>query len=90
VHSIAAHQQDISNFAVLHALGGGCQLPIGAYCMPEGDHYRLHAQVVAPDGEAMVQLSEIICLDSNPQEFGQKVATDLITQGALDLLSETV
>jgi len=76
--------------AVLHALGGGCQLPVGAYCTPEGDHYRFHAQVVAPDGEAMVQLSVIACLDSNPQELGQKVAADLIAQGALDLLSETV
>ncbi len=75
--------------AVLHALGGGCQLPIGAYCIPEPDsaRYRLYAQVVAPDGEAMVQLSGSAPSGESACELGQQVAADLIAQGALDLLS---
>ncbi|WP_263381613.1 hydroxymethylbilane synthase [Granulicella arctica] len=73
--------------AVLHTLGGGCQLPIGAYCTPEDDHYRLYAQVVAPDGEAMVQLAMTAPLTANPCEIGQKLAADLIAQGALELLA---
>jgi hydroxymethylbilane synthase len=73
--------------AVLHALGGGCQLPIGAYCWPEADTYKLHAQVVAPDGEAMVQLTHTSALGQSPQDFGQQLAANLVAQGALDLLS---
>jgi hydroxymethylbilane synthase len=73
--------------AVLHALGGGCQLPIGSYCVPEGEHFRLYAQVVAPDGEAMVQLSATGPLTANPCEIGQQLAADLVAQGALELLN---
>lgn len=72
--------------AVLQALGGGCQVPIGAHCTPESDHYRLYAQVVAPDGEAMVQLSTVECLTVDPREMGKQLAADLIARGALDLL----
>jgi hydroxymethylbilane synthase len=73
--------------AVLHALGGGCQLPVGAHCTPDGDHYRLYAQVVAPDGEAMVQLSATAAFSANPLEVGQQLAADLIAQGARELLA---
>ena len=73
--------------AVLHALGGGCQLPIGAYCVPEGEGYTLYAQVVSPDGEAMVQLTANAPFDAMPCEFGQQLAANLIAQGALELLS---
>ena len=73
--------------AVLHALGGGCQLPIGAFCMPEGEHYRLYAQVVAPDGEAMVQLAATAPATADPREMGQHLAAQLIAQGALELLT---
>jgi hydroxymethylbilane synthase len=72
--------------AVLHALGGGCQVPIGAHCTPEDGRYRLYAQVVAPDGEAMVQLSSTAPFDAKPMEIGQQLAADLIAQGALELL----
>ena len=74
--------------AVLNALGGGCSLPIGAYCTPEEDHYHLYAQVVAPDGEAMVQLSKTIPLMASPCEAGQQLAAELIAQGALELLNQ--
>ncbi len=73
--------------AVLHALGGGCQLPIGAYCVPDGESYKLYAQVVAPDGEAMVQLTASAPACANPQGFGQQLAVELIAQGALELLA---
>jgi hydroxymethylbilane synthase len=73
--------------AVLNALGGGCSLPIGAYCIPEGEGYKLYAQVVAPDGEAMVQLTTTSEPGIKPCEFGGQLAANLIAQGALELLS---
>src|SRR6266702_7078085 len=71
----------------LDALGGGCSLPIGAHCVPEYDKWRMYAQVVAPDGETMVQLDTEATLDTNPETLGQWVADDLKSKGALDLLA---
>jgi hydroxymethylbilane synthase len=71
----------------LAAMGGGCDLPLGAYCLANGYGWSLHAQVLAPDGEQSVQLA----LDSLPQEpavdLGQRTAESLIALGALDLLA---
>ncbi len=72
--------------SVLNALGGGCMLPVGAFCEPHENGYRLYAQVVAPDGEAMVQLSSFSC-DGDAQELGRSLAEQLIARGALDLLT---
>ena len=72
---------------VLHALGGGCELPIGALCQPAGDAYTLHAQVVAPDGEAMVQLTSTSSADPDACKLGEQMAEALSQRGALDLLA---
>jgi hydroxymethylbilane synthase len=78
----------------LDALGGGCQLPIGAYCMPPSeakpDKWRMFAQVVSPDGETMVQIETEATLDTPAATLGQWVAKDLISKGALDLLAAPV
>ena len=74
----------------LHALGGGCQLPIGAYCMPPNeikpDTWRMFAQVVSPDGESMVQIETEATHDTSASALGEWVAKDLVSKGALDLL----
>jgi hydroxymethylbilane synthase len=41
--------------ALLAALGGGCQVPIGAYASVTGDRLSLQAVVVSPDGSDLVQ-----------------------------------
>jgi hydroxymethylbilane synthase len=73
--------------AFLAGMGGGCELPLGAHCLPGGTGWTLHAQVLSPDGEESVQLA----LDSFPQEsaysLGQRAAQSLIEKGALDLLA---
>jgi hydroxymethylbilane synthase len=75
----------------LDALGGGCQLPIGAYCIPPSearpDKWLMYAQVVSPDGETMVQIETEATLDTPAATLGQWVAKDLISKGALDLLA---
>src|ERR1039458_5276308 len=40
--------------ALLAALGGGCQVPIGAYATVAGDRLSLKAVVVSPDGVHLV------------------------------------
>ena len=75
--------------AFLAAMGGGCELPLGACCLSAGHGWSLHAQVLTPDGEQSVQ----IALDSLPQEsaaaLGARTADVLIGRGALELLAES-
>jgi hydroxymethylbilane synthase len=98
-NAIAFLEHPYTRFAVtaerttLDALGGGCQLPIGAHCLPPDvanpNVWRMYAQVVAPDGEAMVQTETEATLDTDPTTLGLWVANDLKSKGALDLLAAT-
>jgi hydroxymethylbilane synthase len=49
-------------------------------------HYRVYAQVVAPDGETMIQLDQHILRDIDAATLGNRIAADLIARGARDLL----
>jgi hydroxymethylbilane synthase len=70
----------------LDVLGGGCSLPIGAHCIPEFGKWRMFAQVIAPDGESMVQIDTEASLSTDAETLGRWVADDLKSKGALDLL----
>ena len=72
--------------AVLHALGGGCQLPLGAYCHAADDHWHLHAMIASSDGDQVVHLIERAPLGIAPADLGCSVAETLKARGALDLL----
>ena len=90
--AIAALDDPATRFAVaverafLGAMGGGCELPLGAHCLTTGHGWSLHAQVLQPDGEQSIQLA----VDSNPHEtpheLGQRTAEEMIRLGALALL----
>jgi hydroxymethylbilane synthase len=41
--------------AVLRALGGGCQVPIGAYATVEGDAVLVRAIIISPDGTEIIR-----------------------------------
>jgi len=73
--------------AVLAALGGGCQLPLGAYCHASDNHWHLHTMVAAPDGEAIAHHVEKAPRSISPLEFGQLAATGLIARGAREILN---
>lgn len=99
-HAVGALDDPATRFAVeaertvLDALGGGCQVPIGAHCRPvrEGDAivaWTLHAQVVAPDGEQVVAVTVDAPKGVGASELGLECAEQLKTRGALELLSET-
>ncbi len=74
---------------VLGALGGGCNLPLGAYCHAVDTAWHLHAMVAAPDGEAVIHLLHKAPVGVQPVEFGQAVAESLRVRGAMELLSGT-
>ena len=74
--------------AFLGAMGGGCELPLGAHCSPIEQDWLLHAQVLSPDGEQSVQLALANQPGEPAADLGRRAAEILIARGALDLLNE--
>lgn len=80
-----------SRFAVtaervaLAALGGGCQVPIGAYCRRDGDSYRISGCVSSPDGSKVLRAEE---RGTDAQTLGAALAELLLQQGAQQLLAQ--
>jgi hydroxymethylbilane synthase len=71
--------------AFLRALGGGCQLPIGAHAAVEGESLRLQGLVIAPDGSQCVAGDRTGSVRA-PDELGAALAADLLARGARELL----
>ena len=74
--------------AVLNSLGGGCNLPLGAFCHLVDETWHLHAMAASPDGEQVAQVLDHAPQGINPEELGQRVAEALKQRGALDLLTQ--
>ena len=68
----------------LAALGGGCQVPIGAYCRREGAAYRISGCVSSPDGATVLRGAE---RGADAEALGLALADSLLRQGALQLLA---
>ena len=77
--------------AFLSAMGGGCELPLGAHCAPllshDRDAWLFHAQVLSPDGEQSVEVALASHRAEAAEVLGQRAAELLIDRGALDLLA---
>ena len=73
--------------AFLAAMGGGCELPLGAHCTPAGT---LHAQVLTPDGDQSVCCTLPAAPGETAAQHGQRAAQHLIERGALELLEATL
>ncbi len=73
--------------AVLAALGGGCQVPIGAYAVVAGDDLRLAGVVIAPDGgHAVRKSSEGAVTDA--ETIGRRVGQALLNDGGREILEQ--
>jgi hydroxymethylbilane synthase len=70
---------------VLAALGGGCQLPVGAYAAVSGDTLQAVAAVSSPDGKTLLRDQES-GLATQAQQIGEKLATKLLQRGAAEIL----
>jgi len=71
--------------ALLAALGGGCQVPIGAYATVTGERLSLQAVVVSPDGVQLVRdRSEGPAADA--QRIGSELGEALLAAGADSIL----
>jgi hydroxymethylbilane synthase len=71
--------------AMLRALEGGCRVPVGASSVVQGSEVRLSGVVASPDG-ALVYRGE--AEGEEPEEVGERLARDLLDQGAAIILGE--
>lgn len=73
--------------AVVSALGGGCQLPLGAVAIHAGGRLDMQALVASADGARQIRRR----LDgdaSRPAELGTRLADALAESGAIAILNE--
>jgi hydroxymethylbilane synthase len=76
--------------ALLRRLEGGCQVPLGAHgsLVAGGETLKLHAAVCSLDGSKLLRAhSEIPATTANAVALGQRVAENLLAQGAADLIA---
>jgi hydroxymethylbilane synthase len=71
--------------AVLAALGGGCQVPIGAYAVVQGVELRLIGVVVAPDGGRAVRKNAEGAV-ADAEDIGKRVGQALLGEGGREIL----
>ena len=69
----------------LGALGGGCQVPIGVHCVPEAGDYSITGVVAAPEGGQIIRAA-FEQQDVAAEELGQRLADELLRQGARSVL----
>lgn len=74
--------------AVLHELGGGCQVPLGAYATwTHDDRLRVIVQAASYDGRKMLKRT-VECTRSDSLAVGHALGQYLKSQGALALIEE--
>jgi hydroxymethylbilane synthase len=72
--------------AVLAALGGGCQLPVGVFAEADDESLWVRAAVLSLDGRRAVR-KEMIGPRANPEQVGALIAGELLRAGAGSILS---
>ncbi|MCF6285972.1 MAG: hydroxymethylbilane synthase, partial [Candidatus Hydrogenedentes bacterium] len=73
--------------ALLDALGGGCQVPLGALATVEGEILTLNACACSPDGGQVIRATKSGPVDA-PEALGRAVATVLRNKGAATFIQQ--
>jgi hydroxymethylbilane synthase len=71
--------------AMLHALGGGCSVPIGALALVDRGNIHLTSGAFSLAANPAVRGSQV---GADPIEVGQRAADDLVSRGAAAILAE--
>ena len=87
IHDEAAAAALAAERAVVETLGGGCQLPLGAFARARGQDLDLLALVCSSDGARVLRAREAGSV-ADPRGLGQHVARQLAAGGAAALLDE--
>lgn len=73
--------------ALVAALGGGCQLPLGGIAIHDGADLAMQAVVTSADGARVIKGSGRGSF-ARPAELGRRIADDLAKAGAIGILDE--
>jgi hydroxymethylbilane synthase len=73
--------------AVVEELGGGCQTPIGALAIPQGDELEMVAAVVSLDGSRVVR-AQLRGSMTTARLLGKMAGVRLLDEGAGDILAD--
>ena len=87
VDHLTTRQAVTAERALLHGLGGGCRLPVGALAQVDGDHLHLQAVVVSPNGSTAIRDTIRGPADLG-DSLGRQLAEALLAQGADKLLHD--
>jgi hydroxymethylbilane synthase len=79
----AAHAATTCERALLNRLGGGCQVPIGAFAEMRGTKLHLEAIVADPDGSRLLRESRD---GDDPNQLGNDVGETLLRRGGDEIL----
>ena len=83
----ATHAAVAAERAFLRALGGGCQVPVGAFARLTDDGLGLSGLVIAPDGSKLIS-GDAVGAVQQAEEIGADLGADLLAQGARALLEQ--
>jgi hydroxymethylbilane synthase len=81
----ASHAAILAERAFLRALGGGCQVPVGAHASVEGEQLHLAGLVIAPDGSAVVR-AERQGPAGEAEDIGATLGSEVLERGARAIL----
>ena len=87
IHDEAAGRALAAERALVAALGGGCQLPLGAIACEREGTLELLALVASLDGTRSVRRA-MSGHPSDPDDLGRRLAAALAAEGARELLDE--
>jgi hydroxymethylbilane synthase len=87
LHDEAAGIALAAERAVVEALGGGCQLPLGALARLNGAGIEMDAIVCSPDGGTAIRRHSRGST-GHPEELGRRLADELVTAGAAAILDQ--
>lgn len=73
--------------ALLHALGGGCHVPLGVLAIEERGTLQLNARVCSLDGKRVVE-TELEGKMSDAETIGEQAALYLLSNGAAEIIAE--
>jgi hydroxymethylbilane synthase len=85
VHDAATAACTAAERALLRALEGGCQVPIGALAAMDGNAVVLHALVADLDGRRILRVQEVGGMD-DAELVGRRAAEALMKKGAGQIL----
>jgi hydroxymethylbilane synthase len=71
--------------ALLNSLGGGCQVPIGAFALMKDGTLMLQSVVASPDGSKVLRHT---VTGKNPEQLGTEAGAELLRRGAQEILRE--